>query len=127
MAADSSRSDMVHVLHVVPGHAGHVGLAAVESGAQVRRVGRGTKEWRVSLPASSLLIHGLEDIVPERPGHQSMELLTGVETIRSKEGVVDARSLVRRCSWFEEKFEVCKSWLNDNSKIILFISTKLNI
>ena len=34
-----------------------------------------------------------EDVVPESPGHQTVQLLAGVQAVRGKEGVVSARSL----------------------------------
>ena len=85
----------VHVVDVVRGDHGHVDLLAVQSCSQVRLVGCRTEEGRLVAPAGGLAAERGEHVVPESPGHQGVQLLAGVQTVRGKEGVVGARSLAR--------------------------------
>ena len=120
MAAYPVLSDAVHVVLVVPGPGAHVHCSTVQSRAQVWGVRAGTQEGRIRTPPGRLLSHWLEDVVPECSGHQSVQLLTGVETVWSKVGVVNARCGGGGGLGVEE-VEVGEGRLNHNSEVISLI------
>ena len=66
-------------------------------------------------PPGSFPAHGLQQVVPERAGHERVQLLAGVETVGREVGVVDLP--VRRV----EEAQVREGGLDDDSELVPLI------